>query len=141
MHNRADKSAVALFLAKEVDLTRLFKYFFVGATAALVDWLLYWALVKYGTLHYLLAAMLSFIASTAVNYILSIKWVFRSGRHNRYVEIGLVFFVSLIGLLFNELFLYIFADYFRLHYMISKVAATGIVFFWNYLSRKKFIFN
>ncbi len=141
MHNRADKSAVALFLAKEVDLTRLFKYFFVGATAALVDWLLYWALVQYGAMHYLLAAMISFIAATAVNYILSIKWVFNSGRHNRYLEIGLVFFVSLIGLLFNEIFLYLFAGVFQVNYMLSKIVATGIVFYWNYSTRKKFIFK
>ncbi len=141
MHNSAEKGAVALFLEKQVNLTQLIKYFFVGATAALVDWLLYWALVKYGAMHYLLAAALSFIVSTAVNYVLSIKCVFSSGRHTRYMEIGLVFFVSLIGLLFNELFLYLFVSIFQVHYMISKVAATGIVFFWNYFSRKKFIFN
>ena len=141
MNDRAKKGAVALFLAKEVDLTRLIRYFFVGSTAALVDWLLYWALVKYGAMHYLLAAIFSFIASTAVNYVLSIKWVFHSGRHSRSLEIGLVFFVSLIGLIFNELFLYLFAGVFQVNYMISKIAATGIVFFWNYFTRKKFIFK
>jgi putative flippase GtrA len=141
MLSDTERSAVDGIFKKRIALTQLFKYFFVGATAALIDWLFYWILVNYGAVHYLLAAVISFNIATLVNYLLSVKWVFNSGRYSKYIEISLVFLVSLLGLLFNELFLYLFKEIFNLHFMISKVAATGIVFFWNYLSRKKLIFN
>ncbi len=141
MFRALERDAVADFLKKQVDLTQLIKYFFVGASAALIDWLLYWILVNYGAMNYLLAGAISFTAATLENYALSVLWVFKGGRFNRYLEAGLVFAVSLVGLLFNEVFLYIFVDILAWHHMISKIAATGIVFFWNYFSRKKFIFS
>ncbi len=141
MFRGMEKSAVAGFLEKQEELAQLIKYFFVGASAALIDWLLYWVLVNYGGMNYLLAAGISFTVATLENYALSVIWVFKSGRFSRYMEMGFVFLVSLIGLLFNELFLYLFVEFLGWHELISKIGATGIVFFWNYFSRKKFIFR
>ena len=48
MLSDTERSAVAGIFKKRIALTQLFKYFFVGATAALIDWLFYWILVNYG---------------------------------------------------------------------------------------------
>jgi len=44
-----------------------------------------------------------------------------------------------VGLLFTEALLYIFTEWVHIHYMISKIIATIIVFFWNFFARKLFI--
>jgi len=57
----------------------------------------------------------------------------------------LVFLVSLIGLGFNMMLMWLFVDVLGLdsdaRKMASKIMATGIVFFWNYLSRKFLIYR
>ena len=46
----------------------------------------------------------------------------------------------MIGLLLTELFLW-FGDLLSVHFMLSKVVATVIVFFWNYLARKFIVYK
>jgi putative flippase GtrA len=120
---------------------QLFRYFIVGGTAAAVDWSFYWFFVSICGLHYLAAASISFTAATLVNYGLCVKWVFPAGRFKKSLEFSLVFFVSLVGLLFNALFLYILLEFLLMHFMLAKILTTGLVFFWNYFARKKFIFR
>ncbi len=120
---------------------QLFKYFVVGGTAALVDWSLYWMLVSAAGMNYLLSAFISFSVAAFLNYALCMSWVFNEHRYRRSVEAGLTLAVSLIGLLLNQFFLYAFHDLLAFHFMISKIGATGIVFFWNFFGRKYFIFR
>jgi putative flippase GtrA len=121
---------------------QLMRYLVVGGTAAIVDWLGYWILINKLAFHYVIAALISFTVATAVNYFLSIKWVFTSnGKYTRLTEVSLVFLVSAIGLLINQLSLLLFVETFSLHYMSAKILATGLVFFWNFSLRKYYIFN
>lgn len=64
---------------------------------------------------------------------------------SRMKEVVLVFFVSAIGLGFNLLFMYLFVDVFGMNTNLLKAAAkilsTGIVFIWNFLSRKLWIYR
>lgn len=120
----------------------LFRYLLVGATAAIVDWIFYWLFINAFLLHYIVAATFSFILATSVNYVLSKKWAFRNiGKFGRLTEFSLVFLVSAVGLLINQVALFVLIELFTLHYMLSKIAATGIVFFWNFSLRKNYIFK
>jgi len=53
----------------------------------------------------------------------------------------LIFFVSFIGLIVNQLILWQCIDFLTLDPLIAKISATGIVFFWNYSARNHFIFK
>ena len=86
------------------------------------------------------ANAVSFSVAVLINYFISVNWIFGRGRFSMITEIFLVFLVSLIGLFFSALFLKLFIDFLKLHYMVSKVAANAIVFFWNFFARKKIIF-
>lgn len=99
-------------------------------------------------LHYLLSTFMAFIFSTTTNYCLGRVWTFkdnRSYKNKHGKEFFLVFFVSTLGLLFNLLLMYLFVNI--MHFsskklrLISKIAATGIVFIWNFLSRKFLIYK
>lgn len=121
---------------------KLARYFVVGGVAALVDWSLFWLFVQQLTLPYQWAAALSFVLATLVNYVLSIRYVFESGvRYRRAHEMFFVYVVSAIGLLVNLLVLQILFEGFGIHLLVAKVGATGVVFFWNYLARSRFIFR
>ncbi len=120
---------------------KIIKYFFVGGVAAVVDISLFIIFAKFLTYNYLLVGALTFLIATLVNYILSIKFVFKSGqKHKKQKEILLVYLVSAFGLAFNLVILYICHDIIKVELTVSKIIATGVVFFWNYFIRKYFIF-
>ena len=132
------------------EFIKLALYLFVGGTAALVEWALFFLL-----LHYLLSGLglsltaltmtataMAFCLSTLYHYFLGNVLVFDSGsRYNRGKELSLVFLVSVMGLGFNLLLMYIFVSWLGWEPMLSKVLTSCIVVVWNYLSRKKWIFR
>jgi putative flippase GtrA len=121
---------------------KFIKYFFVGGIAALVDFLIFALFVKVLEQPWFISGITGFVLATLVNYLLSIRHVFTSGaRFKKHKEIMLVFFVSFIGLIVNQLILWQCIDFLLLDPLIAKVTATGIVFFWNYAARNHFIFK
>ena len=132
------------------ELIKLILYLFVGGTAALVEWALFYIFINYllnglglgMTTLTMLATALAFSLSTLYHYFLGNVLVFDSGsRYQRGTELSLVFVVSIIGLLFNLLLMYIFVSLLTWEPMLSKVLTSCIVVVWNYLARKKWIFR
>ena len=116
-------------------------YLCIGGTAALIEWGGFYFLNHWLLVNYLLATALAFAFSTLCHYLLGNIFVFNRGtRYARKKELSLVFLVSTIGLLFNLLLMGLFVGFFAWNAMAAKVAASGIVVIWNYLSRKKWIF-
>lgn len=121
---------------------RIINYFFVGGAAATVDLTLFYFFAKQLGINYFMVGMFSFIMATLVNYILSIRHVFESGaRFSKHHEVGLVFAVSAVGLLVNQMVLYTGVEKFDLDLLVSKIAATCAVFLWNYGARAHFVFK
>jgi len=121
---------------------KFIKYFFVGGIAAAVDFLIFALFVKIFAWPWFISGIAGFILATLVNYLLSIKHVFTSGaRFKKHNEIVLIFFVSFVGLIVNQLILWQCIDFLLLDPLIAKISATGIVFFWNYSARNHFIFK
>jgi putative flippase GtrA len=118
------------------------RYFLVGGTAALVDWVLFGVLAQLLGLPWFPVALFSFLAATLVNYILSIRHVFRSGtRFSTRHEMALVFLVSGVGLIINQSILWILIERAHWNMLLGKIQATGVVFLWNYGARRFFIFR
>jgi putative flippase GtrA len=93
-------------------------------------------------LYYLISAAFSFLLGVTISYILSIFWVFHTRRvPSKAVEYGLFVLVGVIGLGANEALLWFFTEPLGLYYMISKIAAASLVFFWNFGARKYIIFR
>ena len=120
---------------------QFFKYFLTGGVAALVEWAVFFVCNDLLLIHYLVAVLISFVLATFVNYIISIKFVFERGKHHNAIELLLVFFVSFLGLLMNLLLMYIFVSRFSMYPFFAKVLSTGIVFLWNFISRKLWVFK
>lgn len=120
---------------------RIVRYFFVGGTAAVVDIGLFTIFAGYLGWPWIPVSIATFILATLVNYSLSIRFVFDSGlRHKKHIEVMGVFVVSALALLVNQLALYLAIELAGLNLILSKLIATGVVFFWNYFGRSKFVF-
>jgi putative flippase GtrA len=118
------------------------RYFVVGGICACVDIGLFMLFAKGLGLPYLRVAACTFIIATLLNYVLSVRFVFVSGkRFTRRWEVALVFVVSGMGLAVNAAVLWFGVEMAHVGLLFSKLAATGVVFFWNYFSRRVLIFG
>ena len=116
---------------------QFFRYIFVGGTAFIVDFFFLYFFSDICGIYYLISAVLSFIISVLVNYIMSTKWVFNQDKiDNKVLEFNLFILISTVGLAFTEILLYFFTDIVGLYYLISKIIAAIIVLFWNFLARR-----
>lgn len=116
---------------------QLFRYVFVGGLAFIVDFFFLYFFSDICGIYYLISAILSFIISVLVNYILSTKWVFNQDNiDNKVLEFNLFILISTIGLIFTEILLYFFTDILGIYYLVSKVISAVIVLFWNFLARR-----
>ena len=128
------------------DIKQFLSYFCVGGSAAIVEWLVFYLLDQTG-LSYLISTVAAFVTATLANWILGRKLTFRNSacRYRRKTEILLVFLVSAIGLMFNMILMYIFVSVIGMNQPLwktgAKMLSTGIVFIWNYLSRKRWIYR
>ena len=126
----------------ENTLIQLFRYGFVGGAAFLVDYSVLVLLTEVFGMHYLLSATISFILGLITNYLLSVVWVFNNRTlGNRWAEFTVFAIIGVIGLGLNALIMYVCTDKMGIHYMISKIISTVIVFFWNFFARKIVLFK
>ena len=126
----------------ESTFIQLFRYGFVGGLAFLVDYGTMVLLTEFAGMHYLLAATISFILGLITNYLLSITWVFNQHKlNNRWVEFLLFAFIGVVGLGLNDAIMFLCTERCGIHYTLSKIIATAIVFFWNFLARKLILFK
>lgn len=135
-------------LLNESIVKQFLSYFCVGGIAAIIEWIMFAFFANAVHLNYILATCLAFIFSTAANWFLGRIWTFKNNnsfKNKRSKEIVLIFAVSAIGLLFNLILMYGFVTVLSLNTAIlktfSKIMATGIVFFWNFLIRKFVIYR
>ncbi len=123
-------------------LLQLFRYGFVGGVAFVVDYGSLYVLTEFLSVPYLWSAAIAFILGLVTNYLLSISWVFKkNATMQRWQEFLFFAIIGVIGLGFNELIMYVGTDILHLHYMLSKLISTVIVFFWNFFARKYLLFN
>jgi len=137
------QALITIFKGKTDRLTvQFFRYGFVGVIAYLVDFGLLFVFTEYAGIPYLISAALSFLAGLATNYLLSILWVFKTRSvENRMAEFSMFTFIGVAGLGLNELLLWIFTGLIGWHYLLSKLAATPLVFLWNFFVRRVVLFS
>lgn len=123
-------------------LIQLFRYFFVGGAAFIVDFVSLFIFTDFFGIYYLLSAAIAFILGLLANYLLSVKWVFNKRvLENRKFEFGIFAVIGVIGLGLNEVIIWFFTDNLQMYYLYSKVIAAAIILFWNFFARKFTLFR
>ncbi len=123
-------------------LVQLLRYVLVGGLAFVIDYGSLFILTDYFEINYLISAAIAFVMGLLVNYVLSTIWVFTDSRlSNKMAEFSVFAIIGLVGLVLNEVIMYICSDILNIHYMVSKLCSTGMVFFWNFFGRKYILFT
>lgn len=121
---------------------QFFRYIFVGGTAFVVDFFFLYFFSDICGIYYLISAILSFVISVVVNYLMSIKWVFNQDNiDNKIMEFNMFLLISTIGLIFTEILLYFFTDVCGIYYLMSKIISAIIVLFWNFIARRVMLYG
>jgi len=116
---------------------QMFRYCFVGGISFLIDFFIYIGLIEIFNVNYLISAAIAFAISVLANYYLSTSWVFnQSNIENRVIEFNLFILISIMGLVFTEILLFIFIDWLSIGYIISKIIASLLVMLWNFSARR-----
>lgn len=122
-------------------MVQLLKFGVVGIVATFIDFAVLTLLTELFGIHYLSSAAIGFIVSTLFNYLASMRYVFNSrfGENEKRKELIIFVLLSIIGLGFNQFFMWLFVENFRIFYVFSKVLATVLVMTWNFVSRKMWL--
>ena len=131
-------------LDKQVEIikSRFVKYSMIGGASALVDWGLFYVLAIILDIHYILSGTISFTLATSFNYFIGITFLFDSTtRFTKQNEMLLVFLISLIGLVINLFFLFLFSSWFLFSLMGSKILASFFTLVWNFSMRNYYVFK
>lgn len=122
-------------------LFKFFKYCIVGFSGMVVDFGITWLLKEKLLVNKYLANTCGFIAAVTSNYILNRIWTFESENGKIATEYVSFLIISVVGLGLNNLILMLFTDKLKVNFYLSKLIATLIVTFWNFVMNLLFTFS
>jgi len=120
-------------------IIQLFKFGIVGVVAAVVDVGVLVTLKEVFLVNVLISSAISFAVSVVVNYLLSMKFVFKGKKHNKLKEFVVFVFLSIGGLCLNQLILWVGVNFTTVYYLVIKFMAMIIVPIYNFVTRKIFL--
>lgn len=119
----------------------LLLYLIISVIATIYDVALLYIFTEFLGFNYLVSATMSYCVGIVVGYVGQKTITFKDKDKRIAKQFGLFAFMSIIGLLINLGVLKICVDVLGLHYMVGKVIAIGIGFFWNYTANRKITFK
>ena len=121
-------------------LRQMVRFGVVGIVSFFIDYFLMIFLIEVVHMDIVWSTTISYTISVIFNYKVSTMFVFSidasKGKHRIFIRFVIL---SFIGLIFNELLIVAFVDYFMIYYLIAKILATMIVTVFNFITRKLFI--
>lgn len=119
---------------------QIMKFVVVGGLSFVLDFIIYYVLTNYFAVYYLVAGFFSFCLSLIFNYLMSMRFVFKSKDSLKKThEFAIFVTLSVMGLGLNLLCLYLLVDVFKMNDLIAKVLVAGIVMVFNFVTRKIFL--
>ena len=121
-------------------LIQIFKFAIVGGIATVIDFVFLYFFREFCHFPVLVSNTLSFCISVIYNYIASVKWVFDVNKEKDAKKQFIIFIVfSVMGLLLNDLIMWLSVDFLSIYYLLAKIIATFIVMIFNFVTRKMFL--
>ena len=125
---------------KKSNIKDFFLYLIVGGIATVTEWILFY-LLEECAVHYTVATIIAYVTSTFFNWLAGRLLVFKKNRLSIFKELLGIYIASIVGLLMNLAIMWLAVDCFSFNEMLSKIIATAIVFFYNFLVRKLLIYK
>jgi putative flippase GtrA len=122
--------------------TQILKFTFVGLFTVFLDYATMVLLVEVFRWNYLGASTVGFALGSSVNYFLSIRFVFVTGKYsNQITEMILFMVITIVGLALNYFLMWLFTEWFKFVYLYSKLFSIVFVSSSNFVMKKVIVFK
>ena len=128
-------------LHNQTLIERFLKFCLVGGSGVVVDFGITYLAKEFLKLNKYVANSLGFICAATSNYILNRTWTFGSNDPDIVMQYFRFFGFSLIGLVINNLVIYLLHGRVKWNFYVVKLIATGVVTFWNFSMNYIFTFQ
>ena len=121
-------------------ILKFLKFCVVGFSGMVVDFGVTWLCKeKFGWNKYI-SNSLGFILAATNNYLWNRLWTVESTSTNIPIEYGKFFLISVIGLIINNLTIYLLHGKLKWNFYLAKIFAIGVVTIWNFTMNYFFTF-
>jgi putative flippase GtrA len=118
------------------------KFAVVGVINTLINLAVLFALTDFFQVYYMFSAVIAFLVAVTNSFVMNKTWTFNEKlRHRAKSKYAKFITVSVIALISNLFFLYIFVEIFMLWYMSAQVLAIALTFMINFLGNKMWTFG
>jgi len=119
------------------------RFLFLGAGSTIVDYLIFSILLTLG-MHYLGAVAIGYTIGFVFNFIIGRSMVFKDGsKVDSFThELTIVSIITIFGLGLSLFLMYMLSEACcQLDPLFARLITIGIVFFYNYIARKIFVYH
>lgn len=120
---------------------KFLKFGVVGLSGTAIDFFFTWLCKEKLRWNKFISNSIGFTLAATSNYLLNRIWTFESENPEVGREYLSFFLVSLVGLLLNNIFLYLFHEKAKLNFYLAKAFAIALVTVWNFLANYIFTFR
>ncbi len=120
------------------NIIKFVKFMLIGILGSIIDYSIMIALKEVLLIPVLIASGIAFTLTLIYTYYMDMKFVFTDLKEEITKKRIVMIFVitSILGLLFNQLIMYVLVKKIFLNYLISKLISVSIVGIWNFISKK-----
>ena len=127
----------------EIKTNSLIRFFLLGAISTAIDYAVFSALIVFD-IYYLGAVAIGYSAGFIFNFIFGRTVVFTNGAKTDSIkhEFFIVSLITLFGLMLSLALMYFFSEICcMLDPFIARAITIIVVFFYNYIARKIFVYH
>jgi putative flippase GtrA len=115
-----------------VFIGKFIKFCVVGFSGMVIDFGTTWLLKEKIKVNKYIANSTGFILAASSNYLFNRFWTFHSENPRIATEYMSFIIISAIGLVINNLIIFLLNEKIKLNFYLSKLFAIGVVTIWNF---------
>ena len=121
-------------------IIKFIKFCIVGFSGLIIDFIITYFSKEKLKIHKYISNSLGFVIAVCTNYYLNRIWTFESDSTQIFEEYTSFFIISIVGLITNNIFLYLFHEKLEKQFYTSKLIAILLTSFWNFFANYFYTF-
>lgn len=121
-------------------IIKFIKFCIVGFSGLIIDFIITYISKEKLKIHKYISNSLGFVIAVCTNYYLNRIWTFDSDSTQIFEEYTSFFIISIVGLITNNIFLYLFHEKLEKQFYTSKFIAILLTSFWNFFANYFYTF-
>tara|TARA_R110001599_G_scaffold115567_1_gene282380 strand:+ start:4281 stop:4667 length:387 start_codon:yes stop_codon:yes gene_type:complete len=119
---------------------KFLKFSAVGLSGLVIDFCITFLVKEKLRLNKYFANSLGFVFAASSNYLLNKTWTFQDTNPDAVTQFSKYILIAIIGLIINNLIIYLLVNKKKMTFYWAKLVAIGIVVIWNFIANYNFTF-